>query len=322
MFIRLQSLTNWFTYSVLHLEASAHIAQALNFFIFDSIKIFILLIVIVHIMTLINHYLPIEKIRNFLARNKLYWLEYLFASFFGVITPFCSCSAIPLFVWFLKAWIPLWVTFTFLITSPMVNEVAIALLGWLFGFKITAMYVVTGILLWILWWFIIGKLKMENQVADFILKSRKITNTTIHQIKIKFSAFLKQIRDDSFALIWKIMPYVLLWVAVGGIIHWFIPTWFFEHYITKNNPFAVPLAVIIGVPMYTNSAGIIPVVQSLIAKGVPIGTALAFMMAVIGLSLPEFLILRKVMKMKLLLTYFGIVALFIIVAGYVFNILL
>ncbi|MCX6824108.1 MAG: permease [candidate division SR1 bacterium] len=322
MFIRLENLTNRFTYSVLNLDATVHLSQALNFFIFDSIKIFILLVVIVHIMTLINHYLPIEKIRDFLARNKLYGLEYLFASFFGVITPFCSCSAIPLFVGFLKAGIPLGVTFTFLITSPMVNEVAIALLGGLFGFKITALYVVTGIVLGIVGGFVIGKLKMENQVADFILNARKTTDTTIRKVKIKFSTFLKQIRNDSFALIRKIMPYVLLGVAVGGIIHGFIPTGFFEHYITKNNPFAVPLAVMIGVPMYTNSAGVIPVVQSLIAKGIPIGTALAFMMAVIGLSLPEFLILRKVMKMKLLLTYFGIVALFIIIAGYLFNILL
>lgn len=273
-------------------------------------------------MTLINHYLPIEKIRDFLAKNKLYWLEYLFASFFGVITPFCSCSAIPLFVWFLKAGIPLGVTFTFLITSPMVNEVAIALLGWLFGFKITAIYVITGILLGILWWFVIWKLKMENQVADFILKARNNTGTAVEQVKVKFNAFLKQISDDSFALIWKIMPYVLLWVAVWWIIHGFIPTGFFETYITKNNPFAVPLAVIIGVPMYTNSAGVIPVVQSLIAKWVPIGTALAFMMAVIGLSLPEFLILRKVMKMKLLLTYFGLIAFFMMIAGYIFNWLL
>ena len=266
MFIWLQSFTDWFIYWVINLDKTIHLAQALNFFIFDSIKIFILLIVIVHIMTLINHYLPIEKIRNFLARNKLYWLEYLFASFFWVITPFCSCSAIPLFVWFLKAGIPLWVTFTFLITSPMVNEVAIALLGWLFGFKITAIYVITGILLWIIWWFVIGKLKMENQVADFIRKPIQTVNNAIQKETRKFHIFLKRISKNSFDLIFRIMPYVLIGVAIGWLIHGFIPTWFFEAYITKNNPFAVPLAVIIWVPMYTNSAGVIPVVQSLIAK--------------------------------------------------------
>ena len=319
MFDRLQSLTDWLTYSALNLDATTHLSQALNFFIFDSIKILILLIVIVHIMTLINHYLPIEKIRDFLAKNKLYWLEYVFASFFGVITPFCSCSAIPLFVWFLKAGIPLGVTFTFLITSPMVNEVAIALLGGLFWFKITAIYISTGIILWILGWFIIGKLKMEDQVADFIVNAKKTTASAIQQTKIKISTFMKQISEDSFALIWNIMPYVLLWIAVGWIIHGFIPTWFFETYITKNNPFAVPLAVIIGIPMYTNSAGVIPIVQSLIAKWIPIGTALAFMMAVIGLSLPEFLILRKIMKIKLLLSYFGIIAILMILAWYFFN---
>lgn len=322
MFNRLQSFTDWLIYWVINFDKAAHLAQALNFFVFDSIKILILLIMIVHVMTFINHYLPIEKIRDFLVKNKLYWLEYLFASLFGVITPFCSCSAIPLFVWFLKAGIPLGVTFTFLITSPMVNEVAIALLAWLFGFKITAIYVITGILLWIIWWFVIWKLKMDNQVAKFILQARNTTNTTIDQVKVKFSLVLKQISTDSFSLIFKIMPYVLLWVAVGGLIHGFIPTWFFESYITKNNPLAIPLAVIIWIPMYTNSAWVIPVVQSLITKWIPIGTALAFMMAVIGLSLPEFLILRKVMKMKLLLTYFGIIALFIMIAGYIFNWLL
>ncbi len=273
-------------------------------------------------MTIINHYLPIEKIRDFLVKNKLYWLEYIFSAFFGVITPFCSCSAITLFVWFLKAGIPLGVTFTFLITSPMVNEVAIALLYGLFGFKVMAIYIGTGIMLWILWGFVLGKLKMENQIADFIRKPAQTVNNVIQGEKIKLYVFFKQISKDSFDLILKIMPYVLIGVALGWLIHGFIPTWFFQQYITTSNPFAVPLAVIIGVPMYTNSAGVIPVVQSLIAKGIPMGTALSFMMAVIGLSLPEFLILKKVMKMRLLLTYFGIITLFMIIAGYIFNWLL
>lgn len=321
MFVWLQSIVDIIT-NALFLDSTSHIAQALNFFVYDSLKIFILLLVIVHVMTLINHYLPIEKIRNFLVKNKLYGLEYVLSSFFWVITPFCSCSAIPMFVGFLKAGIPLGVTLTFLITSPMVNEVAIALLGGLFGFKIMAVYMATGILLGILGWWILGKLKLDNQVADFILTARKWVGQEFSQKTIPFGQMIQQVSQDSFALIWKIMPYVLIWVAVWWVIHGFIPTWFFETYISKGNIFAVPLAVIVWVPMYTNSAGVIPVVQSLIVKGIPIGTALAFMMAVIGLSLQEFLILKKVMKMKLLLSYFGIIALFMIVAGYVFNLIL
>ncbi len=321
MFDFVQRFADYIIYNLLNLSPNTHLAQSLNFFVYDSIKIFILLILIVHLMTVINHLLPIEKIRNFLAKNNFWGFEYIFASIFGAITPFCSCSSIPMFVWFLRAWIPLWITFTFLITSPLINEVAVAMFIWLFWIKITLTYIISGILLGILGWWAIWKLKMEDQVADFITKSNNNNNVIEGQDQFNLKSFSKQIIKDSFLLIFKIMPYVLIWVAVWGFIHWFIPEWFFDTYITKENIFAVPLAVLIWIPMYANAAWIIPVVKSLIVAGIPLWTALAFMMAVVGLSLPEFLILKKVMKMKLLLTFFWLVWVFMIILGYIFNLL-
>jgi uncharacterized protein len=270
-------------------------------------------------MTLVNSYLPIEKIRNFLTKRKLFWLEYFFASLFGAITPFCTCSSIPLFVGFLKAGIPLGVTFTFLITSPLVNEVAIAMFLGIFGIKITAIYMISGIVMGIVWWWILGQMKLEKYLAEFIQVKRANQTTEIIHNTIAFSQRIKEIIKEARTITVKIIPYVLLWVAVGAAIHGFVPTGFFEHYITKNNPFAVSIAVIVGIPFYANATSVIPIVQALIAKGIPLGTWLAFMMAVVGLSLPEFLILKKVMKTKLLLIFFGVVGLCMIVLWYFFN---
>lgn len=319
MFIWLENLINRITYSVLHLETTTHLAQSLNFFIYDSIKIILLLLVITNLMTLLNSYLPIEKIRNFLARNKLFWLEYFFASLFGAVTPFCTCSSIPLFVGFLKAGIPLGVTFAFLITSPLVNEVAIAMFLGIFWLKVTAIYMISGILLWMFGWRVLSKMKMEKYLADFIQAKRASQSVEVSQQKILFVQRLKEASKEARSITKKIIPYVLLWVAVGAAIHGFVPTGFFERYVTKANPFAVPIAVLVGIPMYANATSVIPIVQALIAKWIPLWTWLAFMMAVVGLSLPEFLILKKVMKIKLLLTFFAVVGLCIIVLGYFFN---
>ncbi len=319
MFTRIETIINRFTYTVLSLDATTQLAQALNFFLYDSIKIILLLLVITFLMTLLNSYLPIEKIRNFLARNKLFWLEYLFASMFGAVTPFCTCSSIPLFVGFLKAGIPLGVTFAFLITSPLVNEVAIAMFLWIFWIKVTAIYMISWIVMGMIGWRFLGKLKLERYLADFIQAKRASISVEIVQRKIVFSQRIKEVVKEAWSITKKVTPYVLLWVAVGAAIHGFVPTGFFEHYITKNNPFAVPIAVIVGIPMYANATSVIPIVQALIAKWIPLGTWLAFMMAVVGLSLPEFLILKKVMKTKLLLIFFGVVGLAIMILGYFFN---
>ncbi len=322
MFTRIEIITNRFTYMVLNLDVTTQRAQALNFFIYDSVKIILLLLVITLLMTLLNSYLPIEKIRDFLTKRKLFWLEYFFASMFGAVTPFCTCSSIPLFVGFLKAWIPLGVTFTFLITSPLVNEVAIAMFLGIFWIKVTSIYMMSGIVMGIVGWRFLGKLKLEKYLAEFIQAKRADQSVHIIQKKIVFSQRIKEVIKEAWSITKKVTPYVLLWVAVGAAIHGFVPTGFFEAYITKNNPFAVPLAVIIWIPMYANATSVIPIAQALIAKWIPLGTWLAFMMAVVGLSLPEFLILKKVMKTKLLLIFFGVVGLSIMILGYFFNVVL
>lgn len=319
MFLRIAYISNRFISSVLHLDTTSHMAQALNFFLYDSIKIILLLLVITNLMTLLNSYLPIEKIRDFLVRNRLFWLEYLFASLFGAVTPFCTCSSIPLFVGFLKAGIPLGVTFAFLITSPLVNEVAIAMFLGIFGFKVTAIYMISGIVMGMFGWWVLGKMRLEKYLADFIQVKRASQSIEIMQKNIIFSQRIKEISKEARNITVKIIPYVLLWVGVGAAIHGFIPTGFFQQYISKNNPFAVPIAVIVGIPFYANATSVIPIVQALIAKWIPLGTWLAFMMAVVGLSLPEFLILKKIMKTKLLLIFFGVVGLCMMILGYFFN---
>lgn len=320
MFIRLENIIDWLLYSVLQLDVTQHLVQALDFFVYDTIKIFLLLVVIIHIMTLLNKYLPVEKIRNFLVKRKRYWLDHLFASFFGTITPFCSCSSIPLFVGFLKSGIPLGVTLSFLITSPLVNEVAIALFLWIFGVKITIAYVVAGVVLWTVGGFVLGKLGLEKYIAGFVHKAIEQWKSWLVQfITPTFSKVWREVVKDSWALIKKIMLYVTIWVAIWGLIHWFIPTGFFETYLTRDTRYGVPLAVLVWIPMYTNASGVIPVVQSIIVKWVPLWTGLAFMMAVVGLSFPEFLILKKVMKMKLLFLFFGIIWVCMMIIWYLFN---
>ena len=321
MFLRLEHITNRFTYDFLLMDQNQHFAAALNFFIYDSVKIILLLIVIIILMTFLNSYLPIEKIRNFLTKRKLFWLEYFFASLFGAITPFCTCSSIPLFVGFLKAWIPLGVTLSFLITSPLVNEVAIAMFLGIFELKVTAIYIWSGIALWILWGRILGKMKLEKYLADFI-QVKRLECWCANKDAKKHPPFAQRAKDvlkESRDIIVKVIPYLLLWVGVGAAIHGFVPTGFFETYITKSNPFAVPIAVIVWIPMYANATSVIPIVQALIAKWIPLGTWLAFMMAVVGLSLPEFLILKKVMKLRLLLIFFWTIGVYMIVLGYFFN---
>jgi len=322
MFYPVELFANWFTYNLLGLAQESHLAGSVQFFVYDSIKILILLILINYSMAIIRHFLPTEKIRDFLTKRKLYGLDYLFASLFGCITPFCTCSSIPLFVGFLGARIPLGVTFSFLITSPLVNEAAVAVFLSIWGWKITLMYVGAGLIIGVLGGFILGKLKLEKYVEDFVWKAsaKKLedgikTNPSKKELFNKFTA-------ESFDITKKILPYVLGGLAIGAAIHGYVPDNFFKKYITKENPFAVPLAVILAVPLYANATGVIPVVQSLVAKGIPLGTALAFMMATVGLSLPEALILKKVMKLKLLLFFFGIVALGMTLIGYLFNLVL
>lgn len=276
------------------------------------------------VMGVVNSYFPVDKIRNYLSRNKLFGLEYLFASTFGAITPFCSCSSVPLFIGFVKGGIPLGVTFAFLITSPLVNEVAIALFIGMFGLKATLIYVSSGILLGMIGGFILGKLKLEKHLSPWVqgVLANAQKEGDLEVEKLTFSQRLPSIFKDALSIIKGVFWYIIIGIGIGAMMHGFIPTGFFEQYISKNNPFAVPIAVILGIPMYSNAAGVLPIIQVFVQKGIPIGTAIAFMMAVVGLSIPEATMLKKVMTWKLIAIFFGVVAICIIISGYVFNLIL
>lgn len=324
MFKWLQYFVDWLTYSVFDISSQSHLGQALNFFVFDTLKIFLLLFIITTVMGIVNSYFPVDKVRNFLSRNKMYGLEYVFASSFGVITPFCSCSSVPLFIGFVKGGIPLGITFTYLITAPLVNEVAIAIFAGAFGFKVTALYVASGIVLGIIGGFTLGKLKLEKHLTPWVqnIIANAQTEEQLLEEKLSIRHRIPAILKEAFSIVKGVSPYIIIGIAIGGAMHGFLPTGFFENYINKDQWLAVPLAVIMGVPMYSNAAGVIPVVQVLVAKGVPLGTAIAFMMGVIGLSLPEAMLLKKVMKVKLIGIYFVTIAFFMILSGYLFNIIL
>ena len=325
MFDWLQHIADWLIYSVFGLVAGSKVGDALNFFVFDTIKIFILLGVITFLMGIINSYFPIEKVRNFLTKRKWYGLDYFLASFFGTITPFCSCSSVPLFIGFVKGGIPLGVTLAFLISSPLVDAVSVAMFLGMFGWKVTIVYVVSGILLSMIAGYILGKLKLENLLTDWvkkILENKQVDDDSYLEEKQTFMQRLPGIGKEALGIVKGVSIYILIGIAIGGLMHGFIPTGFFEQYITKNNPFAVPIAVIVGVPMYSNAAGVLPIMQVLVQKGIPIGTAIAFMMAVVGLSIPEGLLLKKVMTTKMLLIFFGVVTTCIIISGYLFNLIL
>ena len=324
MFDWLQNISDWLVYNMIGLSEQSQLGSALNFFIYDTIKILILLFLITFFMGIVNSYFPIERIRNFLSRNKLYGLEYLFASIFGAVTPFCSCSSVPLFIGFVKGGIPLGVTFAFLVTSPLINEVAIALFIGTFGLKVTIIYVISGILLGVTSGMILGKLKLEYLLTDWVKKVWQDSERENDKFRAEKLSFVKRIPfiiNDAWGIIKSVAIYVVIGIAIGAGMHGYIPEGFFEQYIGKDTWYAIPLAVIIGVPMYANAAGIIPVIQVFVAKGIPIGTSISFMMAVVGLSIPEAILLKKVMTGKLIAIFFSVVAVCIIISGYLFNFL-
>lgn len=324
MFDWLQNIADWLVYDTIGLSSEEHLAQALNFFIYDSIKIIILLFVIISLMGIVNSYFPVEKVRNYLSRNKLYGLEYLMASLFGVVTPFCSCSSVPLFIGFVKGGIPLGVTFAFLITSPLVNEVAIALFFGMFGLKTTIIYIVSGVILGAVSGIILQKLSLERFLTPWVqdvIKNAERESEAFKQGKETFKQRLPVIWQEAMNIIKGILPYVIIGIAIGGLMHGYIPEGFFEQYMGKENWYAVPVATVLSVPMYSNASGILPVVEVLVAKGIPLGTAIAFMMGVVGLSFPEAMLLKKVMTWKLIGIFFGVVTICIILSGYIFNLI-
>ncbi len=308
---------DYLTYNLLSLEG--HAGEALNFFIYDTFKIWFLLVTIIFVVSYLRTHFNTEYVRAHLqGKSQLY--GNVLAAVFGIITPFCSCSAIPLFLGFIQARIPVGVTFSFLISSPMNNEIAIALLFGLFGWKITALYIGFGLLVAILGGFIIGRLGMEK----YILMDVKPMEGELDEVKITLTQRerLQEAYDYTKEIFQKIYLYVLLGVGIGALIHGYIPADFIARYAGADNIFAVPLAVLMGIPMYSNAAGVMPLVEVLTSKGMLLGTALSFMMAVTALSLPEAMILKKILHIKLIATFFGIVGLGIIGIGYLFNFIL
>ncbi|MDP1844097.1 MAG: permease [Sediminibacterium sp.] len=325
MFNWTENFANWLVYGVFQITPKSKLGDTLHFFIYDTIKIFILLLVVTLIMGIINSYFPIEKVRSFLTKRKWYGLDYFVASFFGTITPFCSCSSVPLFIGFVKGGIPLGVTLAFLISSPLVDAVTVAIFFGMFGLKITLIYVVSGIILSMIAGFVLSKMKLEGLLTDWVKELLKNKQSIIVDDEINHQSFFERVPlivKESLDIIKGIYLYVLIGIAVGGLMHGFIPTGFFEKYISKENPFAVPIAVLVGIPMYSNTAGILPIMQVLVEKGIPLGTVIAFSMAVVGLSVPEGLLLKKIMTTKMLIIFFAVVSICIIISGYVFNLVM
>jgi len=321
MFDWVQSFADWLIYSDFDIGAETGLGSSLNFFVYDTIKILILLFVIVFIMGIVNAYFPVEKIKDYLHRKKLYGLEYLFASLFGAITPFCSCTSVPLFMGFVQGGIPLSVTYAFLITSPLVNEVAIAMFIGMFGIKATLIYAFSGVLLGTLGGWLLGKFNLEPLLSDWVQKilDKKQEQAEYQEEKRSFRARLPEISRGAWEIVSGVIIYVIIGIGIGAAMHGYVPENFFGQYLGGGEWWTVPLAVILAVPMYANAAGIVPVIQVFVAKGVPLGTAIAFMMATVGLSIPEATLLKKVMTLKLIGIYFGIVTLFIILSGFIFN---
>jgi len=311
----LKNFADYIVFGLAGIGPDTHLGKALDFFIYDSIKIFILLSVIIFLVAIIRSFFPPERTRRILSRKREYIGNGL-AGLLGIVTPFCSCSAVPLFIGFVESGVPLGVTFSFLVSSPMINEVALVLLLGLFGWQTALLYIGTGLVVSFVSGIVIGRLKMERYVQDYVYQ------TKVGNAEIACQSFREKIqyaRDYTRDLLKRIWPYVLVGIGVGGFIHGYVPSDFLLKYAGPGNPFAVPVAVLIGVPLYSNAAGTIPIVQALMGKGMPIGTVLAFMMAVTALSFPEAVILKNVLKMRLLLIFFGIVAAAIVGVGYLFN---
>jgi len=319
IFLPLQILSDYITYTLLNIDKKSALGSSLNFFIYDTVKILILLSVIIFVVSLIRSCFPPEKTKRFLGKHNHTIIGNFLASLLGIVTPFCSCSAVPLFMGFVQSGIPLGVTFSFLISSPMVNEVALVLLWGMFGWKVAIIYILSGVIIATFAGWIIGKLKLEKWVEEYVYKmmvGQKSEKEVSLQDRFVYA------KNYVFDIVGKVWIYIVIGVGLGSLMHGYAPSDLLVQFAGKNNFFAVPIATLIGIPLYSNTAGTIPIVSVLVDKGMAMGTALSFMMAVTALSLPEFIILKKILKPKLIATYAVIVGLGIIFTGYLFNIIL
>jgi uncharacterized membrane protein YraQ (UPF0718 family) len=318
VYANLAPAARWLTYSALHLARGAHLSSAMEFFLFEVPKVLMLLVVVVFGVGIVRTFFTPERTRAILAGNRES-VGNVLAAMLGIVTPFCSCSAVPLFLGFVQSGVPLGVTFSFLIAAPMINEIALVLLFGLFGLKVAAIYVGTGLSIAVLSGWTIGRLRMEQHLEPWVLELRGTGDATLDEDRLDWSARTKAGLTAVREIVGKVWLYVVLGIAVGAGIHGYVPTNALAGLMGKDAWWSVPLAVVLGVPMYSNAAGIVPVVQALLGKGAALGTSLAFMMAVIGLSLPETIILRKVLRPRLIAVFVGVVATGITMVGYLFN---
>jgi uncharacterized protein len=316
-YVSIKPLSEWLTFRVLGLAADSRLGQSVAFFLYEAPKVLLLLVLIVFGVGIVQSFFTAERTRALLA-GKRESVGNVLAALLGVVTPFCSCSAVPLFLGFVEVGIPLGVTLSFLISAPMVNEVALVLLFGLFGWKVAALYLVTGLTLAIVSGFVLGRMKLERFVEPWVYESMK-ANAACEGEHLGFTGRVEKGLESVRDVVGKVWPWVLAGIAVGAGIHGYVPEGVLAGFMGKSAWWSVPAAVAIGVPMYSNAAGIIPVVEALLGKGAALGTVLAFMMAVIGLSLPEVIILRKVLRPRLIATFVGIVASGILMVGWLFN---
>jgi len=310
-------LANWIAYDLLGLEQGSQLGDAVAFFLYDVPKVLLLLGGIVTAVSFLRSYVSPERVRRTLAGRGVL-PGTLAAAGFGTVTPFCSCSAVPLFIGFVEAGVPLGVTFAFLIASPMVNEIAIVLLWGLFGPGVALLYMAAGLTVAVVAGLVIGRLHLERYVGAYVWAIHSTGGQAV-EIKLTLEDRVRDAWTSTRALVWKVLPFVLIGIGIGAVIHGFVPTELVVSIGGSGNPLAVPALVILGVPLYSNAAGTIPIIEVLIAKGLPMGSALAFMMAITALSLPEMVILRRVMKPQLIAVFVGVVAAGILFVGYLFN---
>ncbi|OGR51458.1 MAG: hypothetical protein A2049_00930 [Elusimicrobia bacterium GWA2_62_23] len=316
MFKPVQMFADWLTYGVFGLGRETLAGGAVNFFVFDTIKIFILLAGIIYAVSIMRTFLPPSRVREIILKKSRF-AGHLWAAALGIVTPFCTCSAIPLFLGFIQTGIPLGVTFSFLVASPMINEVALIMLFGMFGWKIALLYAASGYAIAVIAGLIIGRLRLEHLLEGFD-QTKRVQNAVLGA-DMPWAERRDYAKDYTLDILKKVWPYVLIGIGVGAWIHGYVPQDLLARYAGADKWYAVPLATLVGIPLYSNAAGIIPLVSALTEKGVALGTTLAFMMAVTGLSLPEFMILRRVMKAKLLFIFFGIVGAGIMFTGFLFN---
>ncbi|MBF0117758.1 MAG: permease [Desulfobacterales bacterium] len=320
IYTNLLVVSKFITYSLFKIKKGTHLGSAVEFFFYDIPKVFMLLVLVVFAVGIIRSFFTPERTRNLLA-GKNEFLGNILAALLGIVTPFCSCSAVPLFIGFVTTGVPLGVTFSFLISAPMINEIALGLLYGLMGWKIAALYLGTGLSVAIISGWVIGQLHMENHIQDWV-KGFRANESSVQEEKLTWFDRIIYGRDAVKEIVGRVWIYIILGIAVGAGIHGFVPEDFMASIMGKGSWWTVPLAVLIGIPMYSNAAGIIPVVEALLGKGAALGTVLAFMMSVIALSLPEIIILRNVLKNRLILAFIGIVAIGILLVGYLFNMII